>query len=93
MLASIYLVYSQQNFETELNFFVDMIFQVADRSKDDKLDFSQFKEAVMTQPFIVKCFRLDQKSSMSTVEIAPEKESEELIGKEFYQFLKEKLKL
>eukprot|EP01111_Echinosteliopsis_oligospora_P012636 TRINITY_DN4354_c0_g1_i1.p1 TRINITY_DN4354_c0_g1~~TRINITY_DN4354_c0_g1_i1.p1 ORF type:complete len:116 (-),score=36.65 TRINITY_DN4354_c0_g1_i1:26-373(-) len=61
LLNSLYSMYYKKGFQAEVSFFVDMIFQDADKNLDGSLSFEEFKEAAEQQPFIKKCFRLDRK--------------------------------
>jgi len=60
MLGALYSIYYHKGFEKEVSFFVDMIFQEADKNSDGRLSGDEFMKAAHMQPFIVKCFRLDQ---------------------------------
>lgn len=46
------------DFSSEVSFFVDMLFNMADTNRDDLLSFSEFKEAALLHPFILKTFNL-----------------------------------
>jgi len=50
----------QSDWEKEVEFFTDMIFHSFDKNHDERLDIDEFKEAVLMQPLIVKCFRLER---------------------------------
>jgi len=59
LLSTLYSIYFQREFQREVSFFVDMIFQEADKNADGLLSFAEFRDASQKQPFIMKCFRLD----------------------------------
>jgi hypothetical protein len=92
VLTSIYKLFKQENSETEVSFFVEMIFKMADNDKDNLLNTHEFKEAVLLQPFIMKCFHLDTPKQTRLVSIKLQKESEEKKELNVASFL-EKLRL
>jgi len=74
MLSALYNLYFQHGLEKEVSFFVELIFQDADKNSDGKLSLEEFKKAALKQPFIMKCFKAEHLNDNVLLTIREQKE-------------------
>ncbi|PRP80913.1 hypothetical protein PROFUN_11354 [Planoprotostelium fungivorum] len=63
VLSAIYHLYHRDDSSTEVTFYVDLLFKMSreeNKGDTDRVDVKTFKSVLPMQPFIMKCFLLDQ---------------------------------
>lgn len=60
ILNAIYELFYQKDFQGEVDVFVDLMYKL-DSNGDGKLSYEEFKEAITTQPMLLKAFHMQTK--------------------------------